>query len=193
LANLIYVDDVVEAIVCAIERNEANGEIFIINNDKRKVPWAEYVGAHAEALGILPVISPQYNPDVQRVKETFSMLHDSVTIMFDVMRTPQLLALLAQVPAIVKIGSMIIKGRRRENIEASLASELTIPRPNPKILLKYEGTSKQFYKLLTCQTIFSASKSRKLLGFEPSVSIEEGMAKSIEWAKWAGYCDTLRQ
>ena len=190
LANLIYVDDVVDAIVCAIEKDKANGETFIVNNDQQKVSWAEYVRAYAEPLGILPVTSPEYNPDLQRVKEVFSMLRDSVTIMVDVMRSPQLLALLAQVPVFVKIGSMIIKGQRRKNIEASVTSEMNVPRPDPKILLKYEGTSKQFYKLLTCQTVFSASKSRKLLGFEPSTSIEEGIAKSMEWAKWAGYYDS---
>jgi nucleoside-diphosphate-sugar epimerase len=106
-----------------------------------------------------------------------------------VMKSPQVLALLAQVPVIVKVGSMIIKGQRRKNIEASVTSEMTVPLPDPKILLKYEGTTKQFYKLLTCQAVFSASKSRKLLGFEPSTSIEEGTAKSVEWAKWAGYYD----
>lgn len=64
---------------------------------------------------------------------------------------------------------------------------MKIPKPDRKILLKYEGTSKQLYNILTCQTVFSASKSRKILAFEPSTSIEEGTAKSVEWAKWAGY------
>ena len=72
-------------------------------------------------------------------------------------------------------------------MEDSLSSEMKIPKPDPKVLLKYEGTSKQFYKLLTCQVVFSASKSRKILAFEPLTSIEEGTAKSVEWAKWAGY------
>lgn len=138
----------------------------------------------------MPVKSPEYNPDLHRVKAVFSLLRDSVTILVDVMKSPQLLALLAQVPVFVKVGSMVIKGQRRKNIEASVTSEMTVRRPDPKILLKYEGTSKQFYKLLTCQTVFSASKSRKLLGLEPSTSIEEGVAKCVEWAKWAGYYDS---
>ncbi|MGA3405832.1 MAG: NAD-dependent epimerase/dehydratase family protein [Candidatus Bathyarchaeia archaeon] len=189
LANLIYVDDVVDAIICAIEKKDANGETFIINNDRKRVLWKEYIRAYAEPLGTSPVSSPEYNADLHRVKAVFSMLRDSVTIMGGVMKSPQVLALLAQVPVIVKVGSMIIKGQRRKNIEASVTSEMTVPLPDPKILLKYEGTTKQFYKLLTCQAVFSASKSRKLLGFEPSTSIEEGTAKSVEWAKWAGYYD----
>jgi nucleoside-diphosphate-sugar epimerase/predicted dehydrogenase len=187
LANLIYVDDVVEAIVCTIEKNDANGETFIINNDQQKVPWATYVRAYAEPLGITPVRSRQYSPDLRRIKAAFSMLRDSLTITVNVLKSPQFLSLLAQVPVFVKVGSMIIKGKRRRNIEASVTSEMKIPRADPRILLKYEGTSKQFYSLLTCQTIFSASKIRKLLAFEPSTSIDEGVAKSREWAKWAGY------
>jgi nucleoside-diphosphate-sugar epimerase len=186
LANLIYVDDVVDAIVCALEKNNANGETFIINNDQ-KVPWADYVRAYAEPLGIMPVTSPVYNPDLRKMRATFSMLRDSLTLTVNVLKSPQFLALLAQVPIVVKVGSMIIKGKRRQNIEASVTSEMKTPRPDPRILYKYEGTSKQFYELLTCQTIFSASKSRKLLAFEPLTSIEEGVARSIEWAKWAGH------
>lgn len=187
LANLIYVDDVVEAIVCAVEKNDGNGETFILNNEERKVLWADYVRAYSEPLGMFPVTSPEYNPDLKRTTMFLSMLRDSIVAVIDVVRSPQLLALLAQVPMLVKIGTMILRGQKRKNIEASVTAEMKVPRPDPKILLKYEGTSKQFYKLLTCQTVFSASKSRKLLGFEPSTSVEDGTEMSVEWARWAGY------
>lgn len=46
LANLIYVDDVVDVIVCAIEKDNANGKTFLVNNDQQTVMWAEYVQAY---------------------------------------------------------------------------------------------------------------------------------------------------
>ncbi len=187
LANLIYVDDVVDAIIYSIKNDEANGEIFIVNNDQQNVSWAEYARAYAEPLGIMPVTSREYNPDLRRMKATFLMLRDSLNIMVNVLKSPQFLALLAQVPVFVKVGSMIIKGKRRETIETKVTSETRISPANPKILLDYEGTSKQFYKLLTCRATFSASKSRKVLHLEPLTPIEEGIARSIEWANWAGY------
>ncbi|HYW01109.1 MAG TPA: NAD-dependent epimerase/dehydratase family protein, partial [Candidatus Acidoferrum sp.] len=54
IANLIYVDDVIDAISLAMTQDSANGKAFIINNDEEKVTWANYVTAFSDITGIPP-------------------------------------------------------------------------------------------------------------------------------------------
>jgi predicted dehydrogenase/nucleoside-diphosphate-sugar epimerase len=187
LANLVYVDDVVEAIVCALENTNVNGETLILNNDEENARWADYVEMYAKPAEVMPVSSPEYNPTLQRMKMNFLMLRDSLTSMADIARSPELLALLARIPLVVKLGSVIIRGQRRKALEDNLAVEMEIPKADSKILNRYEGINKQLYKLLTCQAVFSSAKSRKLLRLDSLTSIRDGIARTVQWAKWAGY------
>jgi hypothetical protein len=43
---------VVKAIVRAIERKEAVGQTFIVNNDLETIPWEDYVRKHSEMFGV---------------------------------------------------------------------------------------------------------------------------------------------
>jgi nucleoside-diphosphate-sugar epimerase len=187
LANLVYVDDVADAIIRALLRDEANGQTFIINNPQSTVTWAEYVQKYAEELGISPRRSPEYNLTIKRISNFARLLGDSIRETRLLLKSPEFLALLTSVPILVKLGTMLIKGEKRKDMENTLSSELKIPKPNPKILRKYENVNKQFYNVLTCRTIFSSKKAESLLGFSPQVSFSEGIRATLEWARWAGY------
>lgn len=50
LANLVYVDDVVDAMWAAAQRPGVAGEAFLLNGDP-PIPWREYLGAFARMCG----------------------------------------------------------------------------------------------------------------------------------------------
>jgi nucleoside-diphosphate-sugar epimerase len=63
--NLLYVDDLVEAIVLALDRKEAGGEAFNVNGEER-LTWWQYLNALSGALG-LPALNGRH-PFARRVR-----------------------------------------------------------------------------------------------------------------------------
>jgi nucleoside-diphosphate-sugar epimerase len=187
VANVVYVDDVVNAIILAMESGRADGEAFIINGDNEKISWREYVHAFSEGLGYPPELEQlEHNLALERVRKSFVMLSDSIHATKELLRSPEFLTLLTRIPLVVQIGLLLLKGRRRVEVESSITSVRKIQKPNPKILSKYEVLPKQVYSVLACKAVFSSAKARNLIGFT-STPFKNGIRSTLEWAKWANY------
>ena len=161
VANLIYIDDVVDAILLAIERPEANGEIFIITNDSELVLWKDYVTKYSELLAIHPKVSSESNLLLQRLRNLFTMLKDSVVTAKDVANSSETLALVGRIPIVLKLGQTIIRGNRKNELEYKLKSTGAILRPTAESLYKYETIDHQLYNLFTSRRLYSAKKARR--------------------------------
>ena len=187
IANIIYVDDVVSAIIQALENERANGETFIVNNDEEKVTWKEYVQPFCVGLGYAtPTVKPEYNLTLRRISNLFVMLKDSMRAARNVLTSSEFLLLLTRIPLVVKLGLMLVKGKRRTAIETNITSVKEMPKPNPKILFKYEVPGKQLYEVLSCRAVFSSGKARNRIGLR-CTPFHTGISKSLQWAKWANY------
>jgi nucleoside-diphosphate-sugar epimerase len=185
-ANLVFVDDVVDAIICALNADKANGSTLVINNDENVVLWSDYIGRLSDLIGIRPVLIPDGHRFSFLLRQFTGMFVDSVRATNSTLRSSEMLALIARVPMAVILGAKMIKGDRRKSLESRLASPLEIPKPDPRVVLKYEGIDKGLWEVMTCTTLLSASKARERIGFVPRTSLEEGMRRSGDWMKWAG-------
>ncbi len=183
LANLIHVDDVVDAILLAIQRNEGNGEAYIVNNDREKIRWNEYVQRYSEALGITPNVSSDSNLTIRRLANVLLMMKDSLFIAKDLITSPESLALAARIPLILRLGDKMLKGKKRKAIEDKLATPRAL-KVDRNLMFKYETIDRQLYNVFTSRAVMSSAKARAVLGFEPHVPFEEGIANTIEWVKW---------
>jgi nucleoside-diphosphate-sugar epimerase len=192
LANLVYVDDVADAIILAISRAEAIGGTFIVNNDLERVRWKQYVQKYADAIGVPAKTSGEFGFTLQKLRNLVSIIADSVVPARKLMTAPETLALVARIPIAIKFGNMIFRGNKREEMARKVAvatgldarAELRAIRSN--YMQKYEMMDKQFYGVLTNRAIFSSAKARSALGFELT-SFDDGIAKTLEWVKWARY------
>src|SRR5208337_4895188 len=181
------VDDVVSVIIQALENDRANGETFIVNNDEEKVTWKEYVQPFCLGLGYtVPTVKSEYNRTVREITNSFVMLKDSIRAVRNVLTSSEFLVLLTKIPLFVKLGLMLVKGKRRTAIETNITSVKEMPKPNPKILFKYEVPGKQLYEVLSCRSVFSSGKARNRIGFR-CTPFHVGVSKSLQWAKWANY------
>lgn len=183
-ANLTFVDDVVDAILLAIEKEEANGQAFVINDDEHSVSWRDYVQWYSDMLGIAAVGIPNGSRISLALEELGSLLKDSAVAVRDVLGSAEMLALIARIPLVLVVGSRLIKGEGRTRIESKLGSNLQASKPEPGAVLRYE-ISRGIYEVLNSNAVFSASKAKRLLGFRPHTSLAEGMGKTSEWIKWA--------
>ena len=125
IANAVYVDDVVEVLVRALECEKAIGEAFIASAGTG-VSWREFYGAYAKMLGGAPVRSIPYWMAVSAAGVS------------------ELIGRITRRPAVAL----------RANIE--------------------------FYNH---HVVFNIDKARRLLGFTPRVSFEDGMARTEKWLK----------
>jgi predicted dehydrogenase/nucleoside-diphosphate-sugar epimerase len=184
LASLIYIDDFVDALLLTIEREEADGEAFIISNDKEEILWKDYVRKYAETLGISPAVSPESNLLMQKLRNTFSLIGDSLAITKGLLNSSEALAVAAKIPLVLKLGEIFVKGPKREQVQSKLATDTVVTKPDPKILLKYETISSGLYRVFTSQATFSSAKAREMLSFEPKASFKDGIDATLDWVRW---------
>lgn len=128
LANLVYVDDVVTALLASASRSGVAGEAFMVNGSQA-VTWREYLGYYADMCGrpLPPAMSPL---------------------------------------------------RARIELEWTRAYALMTQRPR-----RLQGMD---LTLMTQRTTVSIEKARRLLAWEPKVSLEDGMRRCEAWLRERG-------
>ena len=129
MCNAIYIDNLVDLILLALENDDAIGHAFI-GTEGRGVTWREFYGAYAAMLG----------------------------------------------------------GKRLFGMPRVVALALTLPF---ELLARVDGypprlarASIEFY---SHRVVFDIEKSKRLLGYVPRVSFEEGMARTYQWLVASGY------
>ena len=186
LANLVYVDDVVDSILLAIERDEANGQAFTINCDQGKTLWKDYIRQYSDILKTPPKTIPDGSRIAFNIAQRMLLLRDSAIAMKNMLRSPEMMALLAQIPLVIVAGAKLIRGRRRKEIESKLAHDLKVSKPSPSGIMRYQTISRELYDIFACTSTFSASKAQSVLGFRSHTPFDEAMRKTKLWIDWAG-------
>jgi nucleoside-diphosphate-sugar epimerase/predicted dehydrogenase len=187
IANLVYIDDVVDAILLAIEAEGANGSTMIVNNDKETVHWLDYVSKFADLTGTSPNLLPTGSLSIVRLRKSLSICRDSTSAFLEALTSREMIALLARIPLAVALGSRMAKGARRQGIEKSLSS--AEPRQISdlrKRMSKYETMTREQHENLTCRSKFSSALAKGTCGWSSRTSFAEGLRKTIEYAEWAG-------
>jgi nucleoside-diphosphate-sugar epimerase len=190
LANLVFVDDVVDAILLAIENEEANGKVLIVNNDEETVTWKDYISQFTTIINIAPKILPLADLSGFRLKRIELILRDSLIAVRDNLISSEMAIMLARIPVLYLLAFKLLRGQRRKRIE----NRLYLPEEHPSLSvretmreygIKYEAIPNDFLENLLCHTTFSASVAKSALGWKPRTSFVEGSERTLEWVKWA--------
>jgi len=191
IANLVYVDDVVDAILLAIEKEEANGTTLIINNDEEAIQWKDYVSRFAKLTKIVPIVEPAHHINSLRFKKLVSLCVDSLKACNADLRSREMMILLARIPLVTLVGSKLMGDAKRKEIGGRLLSSGDVSISDLRTrLAKYETMPSGLRELLTCRTVFSSARARATLGWVPHTRFEEGIRKTLLWAEWTGLgCD----
>lgn len=129
LANLVWVDDVVEAMLTAWQRADAAGEAFLISGD-HPVTWYEYIGRFARMCGKpMPPSVPGW----------------------------------------------------RAKLEAPWRRVWGVLTQRPR------GLSGMDLTLMPNRTTVSIEKAKRLLGYSPAFSFDDGMRACEAWLRQQGY------
>ncbi len=163
--NLLFVDDLVAAILLALRSDQAVGEAFNINGSER-VTWHQYFRALGEALdvgtldrpGVLTARAGAWLLQPLRASAHFLLAHQRDRIM----------ALYDRYPPVRRFM------RRAESL-----------------LRRVPATGE--FSLYSRAAFYLTGKAQRLLGYQPRFTMASGVTLSAAWLRHEGYLDGARR
>jgi 2-alkyl-3-oxoalkanoate reductase len=177
ICNTVYIDNLVHAVRLALEA-PVDGEVFLIG-DSETITWAEIHRWVAAALG--DCAPPRIVNDVTVIPAKRALL--------DRLRgSPHWKAAMRQVPLPVKERGRetlgLLKGAfigLREARQRRTHTDWWLPDD------RIDAVPLETAMLHRCRYKFPFAKARRLLGYEPIVSVEDGLIRTIQALSFAGY------
>jgi nucleoside-diphosphate-sugar epimerase len=157
--NLVYVDDLVQAIILAMHRPEAIGQAFNVNGPDRPT-WHRYFSALNDAMG-LPPLEPKSATASKLSARVMKPVKGGAKLLLKHFQ-PQIMAIYQR--------SSIAKAAMRK------AEQAIRQAPN-------DAEFRLYGKVLTIET----EKAERLLGYRPRFDMARGLALSASWLRHAGY------
>jgi nucleoside-diphosphate-sugar epimerase len=188
LANAVYVDDLVSAMLLAAVKEAAAGEAFLISGEE-PVSWKEMFERFARILGeerrtveMTEAEALAYWRESRRQRpralgEAWRILKAEQRIRERIERTREVLWLRETASAVLpESWQQRIKGRLGSGggRPSAAQSELPIHPLSPELIAFFRA-----------RTRVRIDKAKRLLGYEPAFSFTAGMDLTETWARWA--------
>jgi nucleoside-diphosphate-sugar epimerase len=167
LCNAVYVDDVVDALILASERDEAVGERFLISGPD-VVTWDAFFRAYEQLLGTKSLVWMP-GTEIERLNRT-GLAKSKLLVL---VRDPRRLLLSGPIRS-------VYKHMRRQSIGESLLGKAKEVLPPP--LHVPSAVELSMYR---ARARVRTEKASRLLGYKPAFNFARGMditAKYVEWA-----------
>jgi len=155
ICNLVYVDDMVKAVLLALENEKAIGETFIVNGGERPT-WNQYFHALNDALGL---------PPLRPASTLKSRLRAG--IMLPVRKTAKMI--------LKRFQPLVMRVYQR----SKLAKKVMRHAENA---IKNSPTGAEF-ELYSLRVSYEEQKARDMLGYRPSFSMRDGIELSVAWLR----------
>lgn len=166
VCNSIYVDNLVHAIDLAARATGVDDEAFLVG-DAERVTWADLYGPIAAALGYELSSVPSVEPPrhVTRWSDRLRDVARNSERLGPVRRT--------MAPATTALRSLLRRGGPGAGGPAAAGGGPFLDAMNTR--------------LQQCSVRLPMNKATRLLGYQPPISFEEGVRRSVAWMQTAGY------
>jgi nucleoside-diphosphate-sugar epimerase len=188
--NTGYVDNLVDAVFLAIETEKALGETFYITDGER-ITWGDFIRAHVPMVENAPSlneISKQEVTDYYRRQP--GLIWGSIKQGGELLRSRELRLLLRRIPAMERVQTAVWgwmqaqPEEKRERIRARFSpSESTPVESNGNVSMPEEVT----VATQTGTVFFSIEKAKRILGYEPRIPFNRGIAMVEQWLRFANH------
>ena len=169
ICNGIYVDNLIQAVELALQVPQAAGEVFLVG-DAETLTWRGFYQSIADALGI--------GMETVRSIDPPSFPHSFKEKVGDFAALPATQKVLPFIPGKLKRLTKLVLANWREPVEESV---WTLPSPTGC------ATTEELTVLQQCRWRLPIQKAQTVLGYNPEVSLEEAMRRSLAWLKFAGF------
>lgn len=158
--NLVYVDDLVNAILLSLHNEETSGEAFNIVGPE-VVTWNEYFYRYNECLGM-----PSLKRMPSAIASTKARMMQPIRMLGGVARK-HFMQPLKKIAEAFEPFDNFVRGAER-----ALKST-----PHPDEL-----------KLYSRNVLFVTARARKVLNFNPEITLEAGLARAVDWLRHNQIC-----
>jgi nucleoside-diphosphate-sugar epimerase len=195
VANAVYVDDLVSAMLLAAVREGVVGEAFLISGPA-PVPWSELYRHFAAMHGdpghpehperrLVAMSAEEAREHWRRHRRAVPRLPAELLAAFrgDRQLRDRLMAT-RELVAMRELASSLLPERWQQRIKSRMGAD---KRPQaagdaePPIL----PLSPEMIDFFAARTSVRIDKARRLLGYEPAFPLQRGMELTREWARWA--------
>jgi nucleoside-diphosphate-sugar epimerase len=166
LCNAVYVDDVVDALLLAVETPEAVGERFLISSEE-PVPWRDFYEAYERALGVDAVTLMPLD-EIERLNRKTTAGANLRMLL----RDPRWLLRWAPVQRLYHWARHHVDDRWWKRAKRAVPVPWYVP-------------DTQRLDLYLAKARIDISKARDVLGYRPAFTFERGMALTAEFVRWA--------
>ena len=185
ICNAVYIDDLIDAMLAAAVRPEAVGEAFLVSGDD-PVTWKEFYGRYEAMLGFSSTIEVDESEVSKYRQPTRSLVSESLAALgedFDLRRR----ILDSREPAaVLRLARKVVPERVEQAVVDRVFSSGAAPSgpgaPPEKPVLMLGRETRQ---LFAAKSVARIDKARRLLGYAPRRSFDEGMRLTEAWVRWA--------
>lgn len=181
--NLVYVDNLIEAILLSLWRREAVGETFFVT-DTAVPSWAECIHDHAALCGLA---APSVGHGELVRQPAPRVFRDSLRMLPRVLASGELRTILRQVPLIKRAESTAYElfQKLSQETRERVRFRLTGPRPALRASQPVFSADDNIISAQGRTVRHSAEKARRLLDYSAPVSYSEGMALTEAWLRYS--------
>jgi nucleoside-diphosphate-sugar epimerase len=189
--NTVYVDNLVDAIFLAIEKEQAVGETFYIS-DGEHITWGDFIRAHVAMLGDVPVLHEIRKGEIlDYYRRQPGLIWGSIKESGELLRSREFRLLLRRIPLSERIQTAVWSWMqsqpedRRERLRARFGVT-----GNPEPTNSSNGFSMPDEVTLATQTgtvFFNISKAQRVLGYRPRVPFCHGIKLVEQWLRFANH------
>ena len=163
LCNAVYIDDVVNALIlAAIAGDNIVGESFLISGEQ-PITWREFFESYERILGVKSVVFMPIEKIIQLTSGNPSVLLKA---------DPRRFMELPLIRIFRKLLRQFVPKSFRKKVRQTLPLPLHLP-------------NSQRLSLYRAKTYVRIDKAKRLLGYKPQFSFEEGMKYTAHYIKWA--------
>lgn len=186
LANLVYVDDVVSAMLAAAVHEAAHGQAFLVSGAE-PTTWREFYGAYERMIGEPSTVSMSADEALRYFQDGCA---DSDGLFATARRALANPAVRTRIAATregrlaARAWHMLPPRLRARIVPARAAStDPASQKPEPERPIHPLHPSK--VRFMQSKTYVRGDKARRLLGVAPQFDFPRGMALTGAWAEWA--------
>jgi nucleoside-diphosphate-sugar epimerase len=187
----VYIDDVVDGVLCALESHEPGVSTYLISGPDR-LTWLEFFEAHKKILGRARILMPETSRLIHAAKKA-ARANSSWRRLLALLKNNQDLRNEIKKVPLVAFVKEALKGCISRDAWRWLQEKYL---RNPKHYLPRPGNGEDSAsppQELTMEEIAfysstlepDCSKADQEIGFRPKYSFAEGIKRTSEWAKWA--------
>ena len=189
LANAVYVDDLVSAMILAAVKEQAVGEAFLISGEE-PVTWRELYGRFASMLGDTPRTVDMTEAEALAYWRRWKRgqpwaAGEALRILIGDSKIRDRVLAARDTVWLRDFASSVLPESVQKRIKEKMSGGGGRPAPPASRELPILPLDPQMIAFFRAKTRVKIDKARRLLGYRPAFDFETGMDLTERWAGWA--------